>query len=63
MAEDAAFVTNLRADIMLNPSAWENATLEAYLEDLSAFLNDTKLNEEPKWRTMAKILLAARKYE
>ena len=62
-AELAAFVTNLRADIMLNPSAWENATLEAYLEDLSAFLNDTKLNEEPKWRTMAKILLAARKYE
>ena len=62
-AELAAFVTNLRADLARNPTQWENTTLEAYLEALFAFLNDAKLNEEPKWRTMAKVLMAARKYE
>ena len=62
-AELAAFVTNLRADLAKNGAKWENATLDAYLEAMSAFLSDAKITGEPKWRTMAKVLLAASKYE
>ncbi len=62
-AELSAFVANLRADLTNTRANWENTTLDAYLEALSAFLNDAKITDEPKWRTIAKILLAASRYE
>ncbi len=62
-AELASFIANLRADLQKNSGAWESATLEEYLEAMSAYLSDAKFADEPKWRTMAKILLAASRHE
>ena len=62
-SELAAFVANLRADLKKHADHWENATLDEYLKSLSAYLNDATIPDEPKWRTMAKVLLAARGYE
>ncbi len=62
-AELSAFVANLRADLVKNGADWENATLDRFLEALSAYINDAKISDEPKWRTIAKILLAASRYE
>ena len=61
--ELASFVANLRADQKKNAANWENATLESYLEAMSGYLADAKFSDEPKWRTMAKLLLAASLYE
>lgn len=63
--ELVAFVANLRADLAAKPEGWENVTLARYLEALQAWVADTaSLDvEEPKWRGMAKALLAAKSYE
>jgi XTP/dITP diphosphohydrolase len=61
--ELAQFVLNLRADLAKSGTGWENATLQSYLEAISAHLNDAKIGDEPKWRTIAKLLLAASKHE
>ncbi len=62
-AELVSFIANLRADLKKNTGKWEKATLESYLEAMSGYLTDAKLSDEPKWRTIAKLLLAARKHE
>ena len=62
-AELVSFIANLRADLEKNSGIWENATLESYLEAMSGYLADAQFSDEPKWRTMAKVLLAARGYE
>ncbi len=63
-AELAAFIGNLRADLKDNTEDWENADLPAFLEALQGWLEDAKsLDEEPRWRLIAKALLAGSRYE
>lgn len=64
-AELVTFIANLRSDLVAKPAEWENASLERYLEALHVWINDTTQldGEEPRWRSMAKALLAARSYE
>jgi hypothetical protein len=69
----AEFVNALRRSLAESPQGWENRTLSAYLEAMSAWLNDasrsegtiahTNLSKGPSWRTFANILLAASVYE
>ena len=61
--ELVSFIAGLRADLALNSKHWENATLPLYLEAMQGWLADSRILEEPKWRTLAKALLAARRYE
>lgn len=57
------FVAALRDDLKANGGAWENATLERYLDALGGWVTDTVIPEEPVWRTIARALLAASRYE
>lgn len=61
--ELASFIANLRRDLAAHPEEWENATLERYLEALEAVMHETRFKDEPGWRTMAKALLSASRYE
>ena len=63
-AEFVQFVGNLRAHLESDPKAWQNAELPGYLEALQAWTNDAKIaDDEPRWRSLAKALLAASMYE
>jgi XTP/dITP diphosphohydrolase len=57
------FLTRLRDDLAVNERDWENDTLPRYLEALQGVTEDTRPDDEPKWRTMAKMLLTASYYE
>ena len=58
--ELAAFIVNLAADLERNGTAWDNATLPAYLKALQTGIScAAPNNDEPRWRTLAKALLAA----
>jgi XTP/dITP diphosphohydrolase len=58
--ELAAFIENLRADLERNGKSWGGTTLPGYLKALQDHVSDGPSNtEEPRWRTMAKALLAA----
>lgn len=61
-AELAAFIGNLRADLERRPGDWKNGELERYLAALQGIVRqmDEKRADEPKWRSMAKALLAAK---
>jgi hypothetical protein len=67
----ARFVDLLRKDFLSDPDSWENADIASFLEALAAWLRDMdgyyeKLNqsiEQPSWKIVAEILLAARIYE
>jgi hypothetical protein len=68
----AAFVRALAADLQKNPDQWENPDLPAFLEAMSAWVEDTekyyqnreeRMPDQPSWRTLGQILLAARVYE
>ena len=61
--EFLVFLANLRADLARNKQGWENPTLERYLESMQGYLADTPPNDDPKWRALAKALLAASVYE
>lgn len=62
--EFVRFVAAMRADLAENPSEWENATLDAYLDALGGYVTDAQVREaEPMWRTFAKVLYSARRYE
>jgi len=62
--EFVRFVSGLREDLARNGSDWENATLDAYLDGLGGYVTDARVTtEEPVWRTMAKALYAASRYE
>ena len=61
--EFVRFVAALRADLKVNGGAWENATLDRYLDALGGYVTDAAIPEEPVWRTMARALLAASRYE
>lgn len=68
----AHFVKELRASLLQPASAWENATLEAYLGALGAWVNDMdgyfanrgqETPIQPTWSLVATMLLAATVYE
>ncbi len=61
--ELAAFVANLREDLEFNDNDWENVTLPEFLEALEALIDDSEFGEEPVSRILAKLLLAASRYE
>ena len=61
--EVVQFIARLRADLDANKAGWENPSLPRYLEAMQAYLNDTPPSDEPKWRTIANVLLAASLYE
>lgn len=60
------------ADLRSRPDAWENASLDRYLEALAAWVEDMDgyyqnrgqaAPEQPNWKTLGEILLAATTYE
>lgn len=61
--ELAQFVMRLRADLHTNREAWSSQTLDDYFAALQGYLGDMPDNDDPKWRMMAKVLLAASLYE
>ncbi len=61
--ELAQFIMRLRADLHANRHAWNSATLDDYFAALQGYLGDMPDADDPKWRMMAKSLLAASMYE
>jgi hypothetical protein len=71
--EDAArMVRAMLTDLQNHPAAWENATLERYLEALASALADLDgayavrgetLPDQPTWRLVAELLVMASDYE
>ncbi len=62
-AELVTFIANLRADLESNSGEWKNADLAAYLEGLQAWVADSSnLDDEPRWRLLAKALLAGSRH-
>jgi hypothetical protein len=66
------FMALLRQDLRENRSAWENDTLETFLEALQAVLTDwdgrflnrgESVPEGPTWRLLGEILAVAAVYE
>ena len=65
------FVGQLLEDLNSNPNAWENETLDRYLEAMQAWILNSEASDqktdavrpEPTWRTFAEILSPARIYE
>jgi hypothetical protein len=67
-----AFLRELSADLQGNPEQWANRDLPAFLEALSAWVEDMEgyyqqrgepMPEQPRWQTLGQMLLAARVYE
>jgi hypothetical protein len=64
-------ITYMRADLVANPDARENPTLDRFLEAMAgwleafpqSYLNTGRRVPEPDWRFVADVLLAARMYE
>ena len=63
---------DMRSDFCASPESWENNTLARFLEALAAWTADMDgfyknqgavPPEQPSWKTMAQMLLAARTYE
>lgn len=53
------FVANLRTDLAQHGDSWANPGLPAYLAAFEAWIADSATEDEPKWRLIAKALLAA----
>lgn len=62
--ELVAFIANLRADLVRTSARGHPSSLDAYLGEIETFFaGDTPVDlNEPKWRTIAKTLLAARSH-
>jgi len=67
-----AFVKALVQDLRDNPASWENANLERYLEALGAWAQDMDgyyinqgkpVPQQPDWKIIADMLIAAKMYE
>jgi XTP/dITP diphosphohydrolase len=54
-----AFIANLRRDLARHGEGWENADLTGYLAAMEAWLATAEHPDEPRWRAIAKALLAA----
>jgi hypothetical protein len=70
--EFVAFVRALLRDLQQHPDTWENADLERFIEALAAWVEDMDgyyqnlgrpVPEQPSWKLLSEILLAARIYE
>jgi XTP/dITP diphosphohydrolase len=61
--ELAQFILRLRADLHANREHWTSETLDTYFAAMQGYLTDMPDDNDPKWRTMAKVLLAASLYE
>ena len=64
----SAFVRALRLGLVEGTVKFENRDLDSYLEALSAWVDDMDgcyetVPEQPSWRTVAEILMAAAIYE
>ncbi|MEQ8824616.1 MAG: RdgB/HAM1 family non-canonical purine NTP pyrophosphatase [Filomicrobium sp.] len=60
-AELGTFIDNLAADLAANPGEWDNRELAAYLKALKIWVSkNDNLESEPRWRLLAKTLLAGR---
>lgn len=66
------FVKALSKDLRDNPESWENPSLERFLEALGAWVEDMDgfyLNQgkpvpqQPDWKVVGDILMAAKMYE
>lgn len=58
-AELATFIGNLRADLQANGAQWQNDDLASFLEALQVWIAESRnIEEEPRWRLLAKALLA-----
>lgn len=57
-AELATFIANLRADLSANGAEWKAADLSAFLDALERHFKGD-IADEPRWRTVARALLAA----
>jgi hypothetical protein len=66
------FVRALRRDLHDSPASWENADLGRYLEALGAWVEDMDgyyskegeaVPDQPQWKYVASMLLAAKVYE
>ena len=55
----------LLEDLRVNPTEWENPTLDRYLESMRAWLESwgNKHNPEPSWDFICELLEAAKIYE
>jgi len=71
-ADFVAFVGVLLVDLRDRPQEWENPDLRNFLEAMMTWVEDMDgyyqnigeaVPEQPSWKTMAQILLAARVYE
>lgn len=67
-----AFVTALTKDLRDNPMTWENTSLERFLEALGAWVEDMDgyytnqgraVPQQPDWKVVADMLMAAKTYE
>ncbi|GAB1529183.1 MULTISPECIES: hypothetical protein [Brevibacillus] len=61
------FIKALRHDLRNNPDEWENLSLDAFLESIEAWMEDTKdmgyLADQPEWKSLAAILYMWKIYE
>ncbi len=66
------FVNALSQDLRTNKESWENGTLERFLEALGAWVEDMDgyyinqgkpVPQQPDWKVLGDILLAAKMYE
>lgn len=58
------FLEALIADRGDSTDGWENTSLEHFLEAMHAWAIDSQaLNEQPRWRDFAQLLLAGKHYE
>ena len=71
-ADLAEFVGTLITDLKDKPQQWENEDIASYLTAMKAWLKDMDgyfrsigepTPEQPTWKTLAQILLAAKFYE
>jgi len=66
------FLKALRKDLLDNPGAWENTSLERFLEALAGWVHDMDryyldqskpVPQQPDWKMVAEMLMAASIYE
>lgn len=58
-----SFLKIFRSEFGKPDIIWSNDTLQAFLDGLEGYCQDTQESEEPSWHEFAEILAAARNYE
>jgi hypothetical protein len=67
-----SFMQSLLHDLKEDPESWENNSLESFLGAMAAWIEDLdgyyegrgeSVPEQPGWKTLGEILLAAKVYE